>query len=164
MAARCTCTRGSICTSDSGSEFGAPVAFAYDSDVPGLMRRLPPQPSLLLTLGVALATLLGLALPEGIGGRDSVVRLTRGGMQRLGHPDTVSHDHDDSDTAAGDPGGGHRASATSINVGDASDAVVPVAPVLTVLAAVWTTIAPGRPSPLATTLPPPSRGRAPPRA
>lgn len=51
--------------------------------------------SVAITLLVGAATLFALALPEGIGGRDSVVRLTRGGLQRIGCPDTSSYGHDD---------------------------------------------------------------------
>ena len=58
------------------------------------MLELSRRPSVAITLLVALTTVCALALPEGIGGRDSVVRLTRGGPQRLGCADAVCHDHD----------------------------------------------------------------------
>ena len=50
--------------------------------------------SFVVTLTVGLATLFALALPEGVGGRDSVVRLTRGGLHRIRCADTASHDHE----------------------------------------------------------------------
>jgi hypothetical protein len=60
------------------------------------MRRLLTRRSTLaVTLIVALATLCALVLPEGNGGRDSVVRLTRAGLQRLDCADAAWHDHDD---------------------------------------------------------------------
>jgi hypothetical protein len=52
------------------------------------------RPSAAVTLVVALTTVCALGLPEGIGGRDSVVRLTRGGLQRIGCADTASHHED----------------------------------------------------------------------
>ncbi len=58
------------------------------------MSSVPPRPFVALTLTVAFATLCALCLPDGLGGRDSVVRLTRGGLQRLGYADTVSSHED----------------------------------------------------------------------
>jgi hypothetical protein len=61
------------------------------------MSSVPPRPFVALTLTVALATLCALGLPDGLGGRDSVVRLTRGGLQRLGYADTAScHEYPES--------------------------------------------------------------------
>lgn len=58
------------------------------------MPRVLSRPSAAVTLVVAMTTVCALGLPEGIGGRDSVVRLTRGGLQRMGCADTACH-HDD---------------------------------------------------------------------
>ncbi len=58
------------------------------------MLELSRRPSVIITLLVALTTVCALALPEGLGGRDSVVRLTRGGPQRLGCADAFCNDHD----------------------------------------------------------------------
>lgn len=56
-----------------------------------------------VTLLVGLATVFALALPEGSGGRDSVVRLTRGGLQRHGCADTAAHGHDEQDSGLDTP-------------------------------------------------------------
>lgn len=53
------------------------------------------RPSAAVTLVVAMTTVCALGLPDGIGGRDSVVRLTRGGLHWMGCADTACHDHDD---------------------------------------------------------------------
>ena len=60
------------------------------------MRCVLSRPSAAVTLVVAMTTVCALALPDGIGGRDSVVRLTRGGLQRMGCADTACH-HEDPD-------------------------------------------------------------------
>lgn len=52
------------------------------------------RPSAAVTLVVAMTTVCALGLPDGIGGRDSVVRLTRGGLQRMGCADTACHHED----------------------------------------------------------------------
>lgn len=52
------------------------------------------RPSAAVTLVVAMTTVCALGLAEGIGGRDSVVRLTRGGLQRMGCADTACHHED----------------------------------------------------------------------
>ena len=52
-----------------------------------------------------MTTVCALGLPDGIGGRDSVVRLIRGGLQRMGCADTACH-HEDPDAlveSAGEP-------------------------------------------------------------
>ena len=54
------------------------------------------RPSAAVTLVVAMTTVCALGLADGIGGRDSVVRLTRGGLQRMGCADTACH-HEDPD-------------------------------------------------------------------
>ena len=54
------------------------------------------RPSAAVTLVVAMTTVCALGLPDGIGGRDSVVRLARGGLQRMGCADTACH-HEDPD-------------------------------------------------------------------
>ncbi|HUU35354.1 MAG TPA: hypothetical protein VMW48_14920 [Vicinamibacterales bacterium] len=59
--------------------------------------------SVAVTLLVGAATLFALALPEGIGGRDSVIRLTRGGLQRIGCPDTASYGRDDAESCLDTP-------------------------------------------------------------
>ncbi len=55
-----------------------------------------------MTALVASATLFALAQPEGIGGRDSAVRLTRG-VQRLRCAETTAADHTDTDARVGAP-------------------------------------------------------------
>lgn len=63
------------------------------------------RPSAAVTLVVAMTTVCALGLPDGIGGRDSVVRLTRGGLQRMGCADTACH-HEDPEAlveSAGEP-------------------------------------------------------------
>lgn len=70
------------------------------------MSPVPPRSSVALTLTVALAMLCALALPDGMGGRDSVVRLTRGGLPRVRCADPACCDHEGSETcaeAAGEP-------------------------------------------------------------
>ena len=70
------------------------------------MLPLLSRPSAAVTLVVAMTTVCALGLPDGIGGRDSVVRLTRGGLQRMGCADAVCHDHDDPGSliaSAGEP-------------------------------------------------------------
>lgn len=62
-----------------------------------------PRTSVVVTLLVGVATLVALALPEGVGGRDSVVRLTRGGLQRLGCPDTPAYGADDAESCLDGP-------------------------------------------------------------
>lgn len=69
-------------------------------------------PSAAVTLVVAMTTVCALALPDGIGGRDSVVRLTRGGLQRMGCADTACHHEDPGPrvdaTSEPHPGGDRR--------------------------------------------------------
>lgn len=79
-----------------GRPLTRPCALAYHSG-PLQMLGSRTHTSVAVTLLVGLATLFALALPEGIGGRDSVVRLTRGGLQRIGCPDTSSYGHDEPD-------------------------------------------------------------------
>jgi hypothetical protein len=70
------------------------------------MSLVPSRSSAALTLTVAFATLCALSLPDGMGGRDSVVRLTRGGLQRARCADAVCGDHDAVESravAAGEP-------------------------------------------------------------
>ncbi len=74
---------------------------------PGLLLRprlrmspVPTRSSVALTLTVAFTTLCALALPDGMDGRDSVVRLARGGLQRVRCADTACCDHDTSETCA----------------------------------------------------------------
>lgn len=57
--------------------------------------------SVAVTLLGGLATVFALAFPGGIGGRDAVVRLTRGGLQRIGCPDTSALGHDDPESHVG---------------------------------------------------------------
>lgn len=59
------------------------------------MRMSRSSTSVAVTLIVGLATLFALAHPEGVGGRDSVVRLTRLGTHRTDCADAASHDHGD---------------------------------------------------------------------
>ncbi len=64
------------------------------------MSPVPPRSPVALTLTVALAALCAFALPDGMGGRDSVVRLTRVGLHRVRCADTACCDHDVSETCA----------------------------------------------------------------
>lgn len=96
--------------------------------------------SVAITLLVGAATLFALALPEGVGGRDSVVRLTRGGLQRIGCPDTSSYGHDDPEAyldvpAAVTPGTArlHGSGPLALTVPDAA---------LAMFAPGWQTVAP----------------------
>ncbi len=83
-----------------------PCAFAYHSGLPGMLGSRS-RTSVAVTLLVGVATLVALALPEGIGGRDSVVRLTRGGLQRIGCPDTAAYGHDDPESFLDVPADSH---------------------------------------------------------
>ncbi len=62
------------------------------------------RPSLVFSLTVALATVCALILPEGTGGRDSVVRLTRGGWQRARCAEAACGDHDGAEIRTDAPG------------------------------------------------------------
>lgn len=96
--------------------------------------------SVVLTLLVGAATLVALALPEGIGGRDSVVRLTRGGLHRLGCPDTSAYGHDDPEAYLDGPADSH-AGVTRLEGPGPLAAIVPAAPAA-VFAPEWQTAAP----------------------
>ena len=114
-----------------------------------------------VTLLLGAATLVAVVLPDGIGGRDSAVRLTRGGLQRIGCPDTASGGHDDAE-ACGDTPADPRQPAGADGDGPTALAVVAAVVLVPVPA---TTLAPSWPASSARPAVPPGHaaaGRAPP--